>query len=149
MRKIKDVFLNNKEALDTAVSYWSDFLSKDKDTKFDNGCDDQGNQMASMMAMMANKGTDHSTEKVEVFKRELRRILLADHESLLYTIGVDYNPDCYLQEALSIADIDGSLNVLPWKTNMRFEIMEDKEFTISVSEGYGNPSEVIYPIEKG
>lgn len=142
---LKEVIANHPEVLEAAVGYWSGHLDGSKDTKFDNGATDQGNQMAMMMAMLNKKQAGSlSTEKVNCFKEALgAEILEGAGERNYFSLGTDYDPDYVLSKALDAIEYEGAgKTTFPWKTHMSLDVRDGK-VEVSVSEGYRAPTEVL------
>ncbi len=127
------------EMLDAAVNYWAGFLEDTSTSRFDNG--DTSEQGAMMMMMSElSKPTSHPAEEVAAFKEQLKINIL---EEMPRNISVDYQPDHILgQAAESTPSKWSSMSTFPCKTSMYLSLDDGGE--ISVSQGYGAASVVIY-----
>lgn len=112
-----------------AVNWWANAIVN---PKFDNGDDNTAEKMTLLLAMMVNSKSAISKEQIDIFKKELADIIVAQMESSWNgecRLGVDYHPDMLLYNAVQKAGIDDDMG-FPWKTNMC--ISKDK---VSVSAG--------------
>lgn len=124
-----------EQAAKAAAEWWVKAI---KNPKFDNGDDSPLGGMALMMAAMGHKEQDE--QKLVLFGETLEAQIV-DHlknQSPHLSISVDYGPDQFLSKAINAAGINGSINDLPWKTNMHIN-----EEGVAVFAGYGAPRENI------
>jgi hypothetical protein len=132
----------NEVIVDRATKLWADTL---RDPKFDNGSKASDRlDMAALrteMCMEATKGEVPTEEQLEVFRAELKKLLMTEVESHDGTfkyyderLGTDYHPDRRLCAAADTAGI--SHFRFPCKTHMYLQ----NNF-LSFSYGYGAPSE--------
>jgi hypothetical protein len=127
---------------EAAAEWWAGKL---RNPTFDNGDRTGGSDMASLMAHAANRpATD---EKIERFRVALAASLsdeIAANPRRAVRVGVDYNPDTTLRNALYAAGLDSDgMTTLPWKTRMRIEPSGE----VTVGDGYGVPWKTIYPAD--
>ena len=134
------LFLSEKEkenieiVINYAVEWWANAILN---PTFDNG-DLNTSLMANDLSARMPKPP---YEKIEKFKQylgnEIRAGILS--EPYGFTLGVDYDPDIYLQRAAAKAKLDTGICSFPWKTTMTITI--DK---VSVRSGYNADAKIIY-----
>ncbi len=135
----------NKELVLAAVAYWSNFLKNQDSVVQDNGEPTQF-AMMNMLAKLAGNVT-YPIEAIEDFEVELQNIIeVGLNKYGHFSLDVDYHPDSSLSNALNTSIKNyNSMSIFPCKTNMSINIEENK---VEVSEGYGKPWKVIYPVQE-
>lgn len=105
------------EYVKVAVNWWANAIVN---PKFDNGDNDMNGAMAIILAMKVNSKRSITKEQIDIFKKELADIIVAQMESSLNEecrLGVDYHPDMLLCKAAQKAGINDDMG-FPWKTTM-------------------------------
>lgn len=133
----------NKELVQSAVNYWSNFLKDPNSVVLDNG---EASQFL-MMNALAKLGGVEKYDKDKIIEFEL---LLTEYitdglkEGKRISLSVDYHPEEKLREFLddSIGKYN-SMSIFPCKTNMSID-----SAGVKVKEGYGKPYIDIYPVQE-
>lgn len=117
-----------------AANWWAEKIGGN--TIHDNGDDSFGSVLAGLLAdTMIKKPTVEQLESYREFlAKEILKVLEKRGSMFL---SCDYSPDGILTKAAKASGIE--LANYPWKTNM---MIDDNK--IRVSEGYGEPYDLIY-----
>ena len=135
----------NKE-IEIAVKWWGDQLRAPMVT-FDNGDDSFHGFMGQGLAALNKKAAPIIPEtQIQLFELSLTAILKDICEQYpnknggyFRTLSSDYGPDSKLALACEASKIKCSITTFPWKTTMRID-----PGSVSVSEGYGAETQIIY-----
>ena len=136
----------NNELVDIAVNYWSGFLKDPTSFTMDNG-DSSHYVILNYLAMLGSR--KYPEEGILKFEDSLRhniKIALEDIGSNSMCLGVDYHPCITLSNCLNHAFGESGYMgkvVFPCKTTMWITNQE-----VSVSQGYGAATKILYPVEK-
>ena len=141
-------YVPNEIIVDKAVSLLKKMLANPKyenlsktEKEQSSGASFFQNSMAQALASMIPK--NNTTEVLDLFAIELKKILMTEHEENNYiryidTLSVDYHPDQFLNKA---AQLSGLKMEFPWKTQMWLHNNK-----IGLGYGYGSETVYYYPI---
>src|SRR5574344_1851473 len=140
MKKKEEV---NNRLLDAAVNYWSGFLKNPMSFDMNNG---EPSQYIMMNFLAKSNTKSYSEEGISKFEDILRnyikKALEIEGADRAY-LEVDYHPCNVLSSCLDQAFGEkgyNSMTVFPCKTSMWINNQE-----ISVSQGYGADTKILYP----
>jgi len=135
----------NKE-IEIAVKWWGDQLRAPM-VKFDNGDDSLHGFMGQELAALNKKAAPIIPEaRIQLFELSLTAILkdICDEYpnksgGHFRKLSNDYGPDSKLSLACKASEIKCTITTFPWKTTMWIN-----PGSVSVSEGYGAETQIIY-----
>jgi hypothetical protein len=115
----------SQKQIELAVAWWAKTLRNEPtfNTLNDNerrNSQNEGGALAEMMAAGSSGSTPITDEVVKKFSEKLTELLSNEPFNQGRSLMVDYSPCQVLTGALSAAGIQGSMQVLPWKTCMMF-----------------------------
>lgn len=133
----------NNHLLDAAVNYWSGFLKNPMSFDMNNGEPSQYVMMNFLAKVNTKSYPEEGISKFEdILKNYIKNALEIEESSRAY-LDVDYHPCNVLRSCLDQAFGEkgyNSMTVFPCKTSMWINNQE-----ISVSQGYGADTKILYP----
>lgn len=133
----------NKDLVEFAVNYWSGFLKNPMSFEMDNG---EPSQYALFNILAKSGAKSFPEEGIKKFEDTLRNYIkttLETEGSGRVYLDVDYHPCNVLSSCLDQAFGEkgyNSMTVFPCKTDMWLNNQE-----LSVSQGYGADTKILYP----
>ena len=129
----------DKKLAQVAAKWWADHLRNG--ATLDNGDRSEigfkTHMLATILQAKERDGLDNI--KIDSFEVELAKIIEGEDEGW-FSMGVDYHPGTFLQNAADNVDLHLGMATLPWKTMMWIRNGE-----ITVAEGYQSSPQQIYP----
>lgn len=119
--------MDRDKSIEKAVNWWAEKITNG--CLHDNGARDASSVFACMLADIGAKNIEK--QQVDIFKKELTRIIKGEEQLLDIWLSCDYGPGVLLGEAAEIAGIN-PLN-FPFKTNLIIK----SDGKVLVSDGYG------------